>query len=155
MHTQSFVESPAITQIFDKPGVRWTLPERIEVKEALNQPAPLRCLLLIALRRLGRGATAQDAEDAWTKYVERRLDADIDKYHPDKGLRFWPFVRKWFEWFCQDEGKTLRKQLQRQVSLVVETGEGVTIELELVDEHASHDPERALSQKQFLTLLNR
>ena|ERR1700730_17233357 len=155
MHIHSFVESPAIAQIFDKPGLYWTLPERREVKEALNQPAPLRCLLLIALRRLGRGATTQEAEDAWSEYYVRRLDADINKYDPRAGLRFWAFSKKWFGWFCQDEGKKLRKQHHREISLVIEKGAGVTIGLELVDEQSSHAPERVVNQQQFLALMNR
>lgn len=155
MSNQSFDESPTIARIFDDPGRTWTPIQCFNVKRELAQPERLHHLLLIARRRLGGGATVQDAEDALGKYWESQLDADIDKYDPAKGLRFWRFVCKWFGWFCQTEGKGLLKRWQREVSLIVEDGEGDTIELEFADEHAGHDPEWVVQQKQFLALLNR
>jgi RNA polymerase sigma factor (sigma-70 family) len=140
--------------IFDRPGRTWTGSERIQIKEWLFAPEQLRALLLSALYTLGKGATAQDAEDAWGNFT-RRLDTHIDLYDPARGRRFWNFLLFCFERFCWDEGDRLRSRRRREspLEVQVEMRDGDFIELEPIQADQINNPDNVVEQQDTFTAL--
>lgn len=151
---QWIIEPPDIARIFDKPGREWTEDERTRVKEWLNSPPQIFYLWLLALRHLGSGATMEEAEDAWSEFCVKELDRVIDSYKPgiEGGLRFWGYLEFCFKRFCWKEGKKIRKRRKHeiQLELTVETDDGETIEIEIVDIRSLSPEEKLLLDERRL-----
>jgi RNA polymerase sigma factor (sigma-70 family) len=135
-----------IEVIFEKPGRDWSLSERSKVIEWLNEKQ-LKFLLYFGLLHLG-SANAQDAENAWQDFEEKKLNDRIDRYDPAKGLHFWNWLLLCFKQDCwKVEGKKRREGI-RQITIkdASEGEDDSTPGLELVD--TTDDPEKALGRKQ-------
>lgn len=154
--SKRIVEPPDIERIFDKPGREWTEDERNRVKEWLNSPPQIFYLRLLALRHLGRGATIEDAEDAWSEFNVKELDRVIDSYEPgiEGGLRFWAYLELCLKRFCWKEGKRIREHRSHESPLEsqVEIEAGETIEFEIKDIHTL-SPEDQLLLKERVRIL--
>lgn len=106
------VKTLTVKGIFEKPGLRWTLAEREEVKNWLYESRQLKYLVGFAKWNLSKGATAEDAEDAWQEFVLRRLDNVISLYDPTRqeSSTFWKFLLFCFARYCWSEARSLRKR---------------------------------------------
>jgi RNA polymerase sigma factor (sigma-70 family) len=98
-----------VRAIFARPGQSWTAAERAWVKRWLHEEPQLRLLLAIAYSNLPRGATFEDAEDAWGDYCcndqqgKDQLDRVMDSYVPEKHRSrcFWPYLCFCFRRWCR------------------------------------------------------
>ena len=132
-----------------KPGRDWTPEERLRAKIWLNTPPQIRPLLGYTSHHLGRGSTADDAEEAWGTFCADRLDKTIDLY--DARAPFVPFLLMRLRQFSWREGERIRAR--REEALERQSMDGNTHELVIVD--SARDPERALELQEDLRLLQR
>jgi RNA polymerase sigma factor (sigma-70 family) len=142
-----------VDRIFDKPGREWSDEEYNRVCEWLFNNRQLQQLLAYALIILGDGATAENAEDAWSEFCVRRLSMIAHfHYDPGRGLRFWEYLLFCFKNFCQTNGEELRKRWRREQPIVLyPRQEGGIIEFKLSDSAtSSHE---ALEQAETMRCL--
>ena len=76
----------------------------------LFEEAQLRKLLTLCLFNLSSMATAQDAEDAWMEFCEKRLEKVSRLFDPERGGGFWGYLC-----FClKREAGHLRKPIEKR-----------------------------------------
>ncbi len=93
-------------------------PSTIAVAESfLEDPGKRKRLLRFCLWHLGRGATAEDAEDALSDFVKDCLPKVCAHYKADKGS-FEAYLNTSLRNFCWKRGKELRRK--RRVEIAVE-----------------------------------
>lgn len=141
---------PYYQRIFEKPGLQWTRAERNDVWIWVNSPPQLRLLLWKASLNLGTGSTAQDAEDAWSKFNLQRYHRVVDLYNPAQGT-FWNYLTFSFARACYNEGRRSRRNREyvtpiEEMHRYDDQAEG----LELPSEYAGDDPERMVHYQELL-----
>ncbi|MEW6213233.1 MAG: hypothetical protein AB1631_33360 [Acidobacteriota bacterium] len=73
-----------VEMIFARPGREWAEVECERVRAWLNGSPQLGALILFAAYHLGRGASIEDAEQAWVAFNESGLDNVIANYDSAK-----------------------------------------------------------------------
>jgi RNA polymerase sigma factor (sigma-70 family) len=84
---------PHLLSLVQKPGREWSREEYASIVAWLFEEPQLRKLLMLCLFSLGIAATAQDAEDAWMEFCEKRLEKVCKLFDPQRGGRFWGYLR--------------------------------------------------------------
>jgi len=98
-----------ILPVVAKPGQEWSREEYASLVAWLFEEVQLRKLLTLCLFRLGSTATAQDAEDVWMEFCEKRLEKVSRLFDPERGAEFWVYLR-----FClKREAGHFRKPIEK------------------------------------------
>lgn len=143
----AFLPAPQdVENIFDKPGATWTPDELLCVVDWLNRRRQLVRLLRHCAHSLGRGTTAQDAEDLWRDYCVRRLDRIITLYDSAKGRRFPSYLQLCLARDCRKQRVRLLKRGRREVPPNRIGQDGEEYEIEAVD--TGPDPERTAAERE-------
>jgi RNA polymerase sigma factor (sigma-70 family) len=144
---------PHIDAIFDQPGREWTPAERVMVIEWLLEDEQLQYLLNFTLRILSRTlrntglkVAPKHAEQVFWDYIGKLWQQDLEKYDPAEGRRFWNYLLKWLEYYCQTEGKKIILNSSQFIDNQVQTDEGEEIELEFRD--SGLQPDEAFELKE-------
>jgi len=123
------IESPDIKEIFNKPGEKWELKNRVSVKEEwvfakegefINEKngyckAPCYEYLFHYIFRVAPGMLPENNTDILHDF-SGKLDQIIDKYDPSKGRRFWSYILYRLEWFARDQRRKLFNRYRSVVS---------------------------------------
>lgn len=146
----NYIYPSHIMPVVEKPGREWSREEYSSIVEWLFEEAQLRKLLTLCLFNLGNMATAQDAEDAWMRFCEKRLERVSWLFDPERGSGFWGYLR-----FClKREAGHLRQPIEKssdkELSLE-ETYQAENGEVEL--ERASTSDPTPSDQWEFSDLL--
>ena len=105
-----YIYPPHIQPVIAKPGREWNREEYASMVTWLFDDIQLRKLLTLCLSSLGSVAAAQDAEDAWMEFCEKRLEKVSRLFDPERGSGFWGYLC-----FClKRESGHFRKPIQKR-----------------------------------------
>lgn len=147
---KDYIYPPHILPVIEKPGREWNREEYASIVAWLFEDLQLRKLLTLCLFSLGRMATAQDAEDAWMEFCEKRLEKVSRLFDPDRGGRYWGYLRFCIKRDCGHLQKPIQKLSNRELPLeeTYQTADG-----DLEFERASISDQTSSDQWEFNRLL--
>jgi RNA polymerase sigma factor (sigma-70 family) len=137
-----------------RPGLSWSREERETVYTWLHQDSQLKRLLLFCLFHLGSLAIAEDAEDMWSWFCEKRLEKVTNKYDPALGGSYWDYLCFCLKRECWKKAKELNKK-EQNMGLRDELEEDTYSLKLLIIPSSVQNPEEEVVKKEFIECLNR